>query len=38
MYHPDMNQDKSEKEIKIMEDKFKRINEAYEKIKEYRGI
>jgi hypothetical protein len=38
MYHPDMNQDKSEKEIKIMEDKFKRINEAYENIKKYRGI
>lgn len=38
IYHPDMNQDKGEKEIKIMEEKLKRINEAYEKIKEYRGI
>ncbi len=38
MYHPDMHSDKSDKEIKIMEEKFKRINEAYENIKKYRGI
>lgn len=38
MYHPDMHSDKSEKEQKIYEEKFKKINEAYENIKKYRGI
>ena len=38
MYHPDMHHDKSESERKVYEDKFKKINEAYENIKKHRGL
>ena len=38
MYHPDMHHDKTEHERKAYEEKFKKINEAYENIKKSRGI
>ncbi len=37
-YHPDVHHDKSEQERKKYEDKFKKINEAYENIKKSRGL
>lgn len=37
-YHPDMHHNKSEQERKVYEEKFKKINEAYENIKKSRGL